>query len=176
MSESAIRTYAASKRIGDPTLERWLSQRSGDRDAVLALVERLRLGENQVRDLIDRLEDVAARRGSSPGAVLADPAVRAVLERGLGRNQTIHALRLALNRLRYPQMAVVEEELRRLVGGLRLPSGVRVELPADLEGDSVAVVVSAPTASELRARLQSLAGAVAGEEVDRIYALLEGKW
>jgi hypothetical protein len=174
--ETEIRAYAERRRFGAGVLGRWLGQPAGDRAALLALVGKLRLGENQVRDLIDRLEDVAARRGTTPGAVLADPMVAGVLERDLGRNEAIHALRLALDRLRYPRRSSVEAGIRQLVKGLDLPSGVKVELPAELEGDSVSFTVSAATAGELRARVQLLAASLRREEVDRIYALLDGRW
>jgi len=63
MSNSAIRDYAAEKRFAAATLDRWLALGQSDREALLALTVRLRCGENQFRDLLDDLSDIATRRG-----------------------------------------------------------------------------------------------------------------
>lgn len=176
MSESAVRAYASSKHFSPVALERWLACHTEDRDAFLGVAERLRLGENQVRDLLEQLEDIASRRGSNLAQILASPPVRDVLERRLARNESIHALRQALRRLRYPQLASVEAQLRQLINELELPVGVKVEFPQDLEGEHLTVTLKAASAAELRARVASLVGAIGLEQVDRVYALLEGKW
>jgi len=176
MSDSAVRAYAAGKRFAAGTLDRWLAQKDEDRDAFLAVAERLRLGENQVRDLLEQVEDIAVRQGTCPAAVLRDAAVTSVLDRGLGRNETIHALRRALRRLRYPELSRAEAELSRLIKELELPSGVKLELPEGLESERLSVRVTASSAHELRALAASLGRAVGLEQIDRMYSILEGKW
>jgi hypothetical protein len=176
MSEAGVRTYASDKHFSPGVVERWLGYRAEDRDAVLAVAERLRLGENQVRDLLEQLEDIAGRQGSPLAAVLQSAPVRGVLERGLGRNETIHHLRQTLARLRYPQLSQTEEQLRRLIHDLQLPAAVTVEFPKGLEGEHVSVTVKAASACELRACVAALGRALEGKEVERVYALLEGKW
>ncbi len=176
MSEAAVRAYAEAKRFGAATVERWLGHAETDRAALLALAERLRLGENQFRDLLDQLEDIAARQQSSPAAVLASAPVHAVLERGLGRNEAINALKVALRRLRYPQLSAVEASLAALAKQLRLPAGAGLEFPENLEGSQVTITLRAGSPAELRARAASLVAAVARDEVDEMFRLLEGRW
>lgn len=176
MSEADVRAYAAERHFSAPTLARWLAEAAADRDALLTLAERLRIGENQFRDFYDDATDVATRDGCSIAAVLEGVAVRDALARPMGRNEAIKALKLALRRLRYPQLTTVEQRLATLAKDLRLPAGVRIEFPANLEGEQVTVLLRAGSAAELRAQSAALAAAVRGDAVDTIFALLEGRW
>ena len=175
MSETAIRTYAAARHFSAATLTRWLAAADADRDALLRLAESLRLGENQLRDLFDDLADVAARQGTSIAAVCGGGEVGAVLGRGLGRNEAIRALKLALRHLRYPQLSAAEQRLAELAKRLRLPAGVRVAFPEHLEGEHVSVTLRARSTSELLAQAAAVAGADAAT-IEEMFALLEGRW
>jgi hypothetical protein len=176
MSESQVRTYASEKRLGAAVLERWLTQPPADRDALLELAAQLRLGENQLRDVLDDLAAIGARRKCGLAAVLGIDEVRAVLARHLGRNEAIRALKRALRRLRYPQLSAAEQGLAQRVRALRLPAGVRVDLPENLEGEHIAVTLRASSAAELRAQADAVAAALGAGTVDEMFALLEGHW
>ena len=176
MSNSAIRDYAAEKRFAAATLDRWLALPQSDREALLTLTVRLRCGENQFRDLLDDLSDIATRRGCAIAAVLNDEGPRGVLERPLGRNDAVKALKAALRRLRYPQLCTAERRAADLAAQLRLPSGVRVELPPNLEGEEVAVTMRARSARELRAQAHAIAAVLQGDAIDDLFAVLEGRW
>jgi hypothetical protein len=176
MSESAIRAYAVEKRFAAGLLARWLAQPADDRDAVLELATHLRLGENQLRDVLDDLAAIGARRACGIAAVLRDEALRGVLARSLGRNEALKALKRTLRRLRYPQLSSAEQHLAELARSLRLPSGVRVELPENLEGEHLAVTLRARTATELRAQARAVAALVQNQAVDEMFAVLGGEW
>jgi hypothetical protein len=176
MSEEGVRAHAAEKRFGAATLDRWLALEADDREALLHLARELRLGENQFRDFFDQLSDVASRRGCAVASLVADGPVRDALRRGLSRNDAIHAVRQTLRRLRYPQLTAVEERLARLRMGLGLPAAVRLELPENLEGEQVTVVLQASSAAELRERARALAAAAQEGAVDEIFDLLAGVW
>lgn len=174
--EAAVRAYAREKHFAEGLLRRWLAIDAAGRDALLLLAERLRLGENQLRDFFDQLEDIAARRACSLALVLQEPVVGEVLEQSRGRNQAIRALRSVLRRLRYPQMDQVEGRLRQLVKALRLPAGVQLELPQNLEGEHLSVTLRARSPVQLRAQAQAVLTAVEAAEIDEIFRTLEGNW
>lgn len=176
MDERGVAAYAREKRFSAPLTERWLAVGEADAAALLGVARRLRLGENQFRDVLELAEGIAARRACAMADVLALDPVRSVLEGPLGRNEAVKALKLALRRLRYPQLTEAEERLGRLVKALRLPRGVRVEFAPHLEGSRVTVIVEAQSAPTLRAHAAALAEALACDEVDEIFRLLEGEW
>lgn len=176
MSEAAILAYARGKRFGGATVGRWLAREEAERDSLLALAERLRLGENQFRDVLDHLEDIAVRRACSVAAVLGEPSLRQVLGGDLGRNEAIKAVKAALRRLRYPELAESERRLAELARGLALPAGVRVEFPENLEGEHLCVTLRARSAAELRAQARALLLASERREIDEMFERLGGKW
>lgn len=176
MSESAVRTFAAERRFAAATLQRWLEQTPADSEALLGLAVRLRLGENQFRDLLDDLTAIAARQGVGLAAIVNDAALQAVLARARGRNEAIKAFKAALRRLRYPQLSGAEQRLAGLGKQLRLPAGVRVELPENLDGEHVVLTLRAGSAAELRAQAGAVALALQGAALDELFAVLEGRW
>jgi len=174
MSEAAVRAYAVEKHFGSATLSRWLAYPPADRDALLELAVQLRLGENQLRDVLDDVGAIVARRGGGVTGLLSDEAVRGAVARSPGRNPAIRALKQALRRLRYPQLSNAEQRLAELGRALRLPAGVRVELPENLDGDAIALTLRGRTAGELRAQARAAAACLQGEALDEMFAVLEG--
>jgi len=176
MSESvasAARAFAASRRFSAATRDRWLRLRDDDRNTLLQLAERLRLGENQFRDLLDWSEEIAVRDRCSIAAVWARAPMATALARDLGRNEMIAAIKSALRRLRFPQLAAVETRLAELARRLKLPRGVRIRFPEHLEGDEVSVEMSARSAAGLRAQADALQRALSAPEFDEIFRALE---
>lgn len=171
-----VRAYANAKRFSRVTSDRWLRCAPADRDAVLAVVEQLRLGENQVRDLLDALEGIAARRRCSLADVLATAAVSEVLAAQRSRNETVHALKQVLRRHRFPQLSATEDRLRVAIKEMGLPTGAAIALPEGLEGEEVVVSVRAKSATELRRRVAAAAAALNGPTIDEIYRVLGGEW
>ena len=176
MSEAAVRAYAQEKHFSAATLERWLDRPEAEREILLQMVQRLRLGENQFRDIIDQLEDVAARQRSTLVAVVGSAPIRETLERGLGRNETIRMLKHHLRRLRYPQLASAEQRLAELAKHLRFPTGVRIDFPEHLEGEYLTVTVRARSVAELQAQAASLTSAAHRTELEEMFSVLEGNW
>jgi len=176
MADDAIRAYAAARRFGAATLERWLGLTPAARAALLALAERCRLGENQFRDVLDDLVDIAVRRDADPSAVLEDPAIAALWRRGLGRNQAIKALKDVLRGLRHPQRTAIEARLAALARSLRLPAGAQLTWPPGLEGEQLTLTLRAGSVAELRAQAAAVAAVAGDAAVDEMFALLEGRW
>ncbi len=174
LAREEIQAYVRARQLRPSTEQRWLDLAPADAAAVLALAAPLRLGDNQLGDLLDALEDIAARRRATPAAVLQDPAVRQVLGRELGRSDRIKALKGCLRRMRYPQLSAALDRLALLSGQLNLPSGVRLEFPEFLEGDAVTVTVRASSAAELRAKLARLVAATDSAQCEEMFAILGG--
>jgi hypothetical protein len=172
--EEQIRAYARERRLRPDTERRLLALAPADAAALLDVVAPLRLGDNQLRDVVDAAESIAARRGASLAAVFADPAVGAVLARDLGRSDRIKALKVCLHQLRYPQLSAALDRLARLSAELGLPRGARLEFPELLEGDSVTLSLRAASAAELRAVLAGAARAAASPQCEEIFAILGG--
>lgn len=168
-----IGAFAAARRFQHGLRERWCAAADADAAALLDLAEELRLGENQLRDLYDWTEEIAARDGGTVAGVLGAAGVQAARARGLGRNEAIKAVREALRGLRFPQLAALERRLAECIRSLRLPPGVRIVLPEHLQGDEIRIEICAGDAAAVRAALAELAAAADRPQLAEVFALLQ---
>jgi hypothetical protein len=104
--------------------------------------------------------------------VLAAQPIAEARTRGLGRNDTLKAIKAALRRVRFPHLASVEEQLAGLVRDLGLPRNVRVMLPDFLEGDQVRIEIVAQSTAAWRAAAASLLAAAETTACSDLFTLL----
>lgn len=172
-SADGIRAFAAARRFSATTVERWLRFAERDRVVLLRLAERLRLGENQFRDLLDWSEEIAVRERCSVADVWQREALTSVLARPLGRNEMIVAVKAALRLLRFPQLAAAEARLAELIRRLKLPRAIQVRLPEHLEGNEVRIELAGRSAAALRDHAAALQRALDAPLVEEIFRALE---
>ena len=145
-----------------------------DERALLAeIVAALRPSPRHLADVLDWLDDVAARNGSRPAAVLGAPSLQAALRGGGSAPDTLKRWKEALRRLRYPRLVAREQDFATAVRALELGRGVSIASPAALEGGTVTVTIRAGSAAELDAILDRLARARDAGELARLFALLD---
>jgi ribonuclease D len=170
--KTRVRDFGAARKYGAPALERWLRLSSADGEALLALAQELRLGENQLRDLWDWAEEVAERDGTALRQVLACESIASVRRSSVGRSDKLKRLKAALRRLRLPGLTEVEDRISALVQELHLPANAVCRLPEFLEGDEVRIEITARNPAELRAAAARLQAAAATQACARIFELL----
>lgn len=168
-----ITLYAQEKHLSTQTLARWRAWREEDQAAFLTVARELRLGENQVRDLLDWLEEIILRDGGTIGEVLARPEIRRSLAQPLSRNDKLKLVKEAVRKLRYPRLSQLEDNLRAAVKALDLGPRVRVSLPPTLEGDEVTIALTVRGVQELRDNLERLAQRVENGAFQRVFGLLD---
>jgi hypothetical protein len=138
-----------------------------ERAALAEVVAVLRPSARHLGDVLDWLDDVAARDGGHPSAVLATPALRAALASRGSAPDRLKRWKEALRRLRYPRLAARERAFAEAVRALDLGRTVTITPPAALEGGTITVTIRAGSADELAATLDRLvrareAGGLAG--------------
>jgi hypothetical protein len=168
-----IAAYAQQKHLGAPVLARWQAWAHEDQAAFLTLAEKLQLGENQIRDFLDWLEEVAVRDGGAIHEILARPEIRRPLDSRLSRNDKLKAVKDALRKLRYPRLSRLEEELRAAVKALDLGSRVRVSFPPALEGDEVTIELKARNVRELAETVNRLQQRLEDGVLRRLFDMLD---
>ncbi len=168
-----VADYGRQRHLSQATLTRWQAWTETDQGALLDVAAALRLGENQLRDLIDWLEEIAVRDGQTMHDILERPPVVQSLGSPGSRNDKLKALKAALRRLRYPRLSLLEENLRGAVRALDLGQRVRVAFPPAMEGDEVTIEIVARNTGELRDSLERLQVRLAGGDWQRVFALLD---
>lgn len=169
----SLESYAEQKRVSQPTLARWLAWAESDQRALLSLAHALQLGENQVRDFLDWLEEIVLRDGGSIAAILQRPEIRRPLQQRQSRNDKLKAVKAALRTLRYPRLARLERELHSGVTALALGRQVRLAFPPAFEGDEVTLEVRVKSAEELEAVLSRLRQRLTDGSFQRLFKLLD---
>jgi hypothetical protein len=144
-----------------------------ERRAFAALVAALRPSARHLSDIPDWLDDIAAREGGRPGALLDDPALQAALRARGSAPDRLKRWKEQLRRRRYPRLAAREAAIAELVRGMDLGAALTLAPPPLLEGGTVTIALRARSADELVAALDRLRACVARGDVARLFALLD---
>lgn len=154
------------------SLSRWLACNPEDREALLGLAEALKPGENHFKDILDWLEEIALRDGVGIAALVRENLSRITSDPRLGRNDKLKRLKLELWRLRFPRLAHIEAEIGRRIREMKLPPGLSVAVPPDLEGGAVTIQMKAASEEEMVRLAEEAARAVETVAMSEIFALL----
>jgi hypothetical protein len=144
-----------------------------ERVALAAVVAALHPSARHLTDILDWLDDIAARDRVRPAAVLADPDLQAVLRFRGSAPDRLKRWKERLRRLRYPRLAAREAAIADLVRAMDLGRVIVVTPPPGLEGAVVTVAIAARSTSELASALACLHDRIARGDVDRLFALLD---
>jgi hypothetical protein len=176
MGESAIRDYASSRGFHRQTLERWLGWAEADRDRLVDLAVGLKISENHLRDLMDWLEEISLRDGSTICEILAGSPIDSIrTDPRLGRADKLKRIKEQLRRWRFPRLAAIEDALTERIKALHLPAGIRLSAPPGLEGGRLKVEFCAGSSAEMRELTGRLRDATEGDAVTQVFALLAGR-
>ena len=175
MSESAFQSFAAAKGFHPQTLARWLSWPAEDRGVLAKLALDLKIGENQLRDLMDWSEEIALRDGIAMAAIFAGKAVDDIAtDPRLGRADKVKRIKESLRRMRFPRLVQVEDEIHGKIRALKLQPEIRVNVPPGLEGGRLQIEFSVTNQQEFKLLAEKLAAAAETTFSHEIFALLGG--
>ena len=176
MAEAEIREYARARSFHPQTLARWLSWDAADGGALEQLVFALKISENQLRDLMDWLEEIALRDQTPVHAIFARKTIDDIVtDPRLGRADRLKKLKEQIRRMRYPRLAETEDGLRAKIQELKLHPEIRLSVPPGLEGGDIRVEFNATSQAELRRLATKLKDAADHKLTAEIFALLSGQ-
>jgi len=176
MSESAIRDFALAKGFHRQTLERWLGWAPADRDALAEIALSLKMSENHLREILDWLEEIALRDGSSIHHILARQEMVAIsTDPRLGRADKLKRIKEQLRRWRLPRLTATEDAIRDNIRALKLPPGLRLSVAPGLEGGRLQAEISAGNLAEFQRLARKLIEAAATNQVVEIFTRLSGE-
>lgn len=167
--------YLSLKQISGTLFDDLLELGNREQEALGHLVETLLPSANTLRETLRLSREIALRDECAIADVLTRQELREVLEQeGASRKQKQHLLLVELKRLRYPEISRISLELEKGLRELIKETGLRLELPKDLEGDTLSLTISAKSPEdflELSKKLEILGGHL---ETKRIFSLLRG--
>ncbi len=175
MNDQQIREYAKARGFHPQTIARWMAWDPPASAALCRIAVALKVSENHVRDLMDWLEEIALRDGSTIDEILADRGVLAAeSDPRLGRADKLKRIKEVIRRLRFPRLAQTEDAVRRRILELKLHPAVTLSAAPGLEGGRLRIEFSAASQDELRKHVACLGDAVDKDAAREIFALLQG--
>src|SRR5918992_1014992 len=176
MKEQTIQEYALSKGFHPQFQQRWLNWNLKDGAALVRIAISLKAGENQLRDLMDWLEEIALRDGVAICEVLESKAISEIrTDPRLGRADRLKRIKDQIRRMRFPRLSQIEDLIVSKIRQLRLQPAVRLSVPAGLEGGDLQIEFAAGSPAELKTILAKLNAAAESESLAEIYSLLKGE-
>jgi len=124
---------------------------------------------------MDWLEEIALRDRVQIHEILGRKVVGEITtDPRLGRADKLKRVKEQVRRWRFPRLAETEDAIRVKIQALKLHPGVRVSVPAGLEGGRLQIEISAASHRELKQLMTRLSEALEKTEVKEIFALLSG--
>ena len=168
-----LAAYAQRKHLSPATSDRWQAWLAEDQAALLICAQELQLGENQLKDFLDWLEEIALRDVMAIRVVLGQRGIRNALAVQGSRNDKLKAVKTALRKMRYPRLTQLEASARTAVKALDLGRGVQISFPHAFEGDEITVTFHARNTQELEERLVRLQQRVTDGGFQRMFDVLD---
>jgi hypothetical protein len=161
-TEAGIRTWAATRRLPDAHLARWLALAETDRTTLLNLAEGLGLRTGQFITAFEMLEEIAVREREGIGGILARAGIRRILDgTGSGPGKA-RAFIDELRAIRFPRLKKAADRMAAEVAAMSLPRGIKVILPRNLGSDEVRIEIVARGGAELGKLIEAVARNEAG--------------
>jgi hypothetical protein len=175
MVSQRICEYGKEKGLHARTLDRWLKLPENDQEALMGLAQKLKIGENHLRDFLDWIEEIILRDGSVDGGILKKQSIIQIeSDPRLSRNDKLKRIKDELRRLRFPRLVHVEGEIQKRIRGLGIPTQMQMSVPPNLEGGTLSVQIKSASHEELRRLVRELGLLVDRNEMTEIFALLTG--
>lgn len=168
-----IAAYAQRKRLSGTTLARWQAWPGTDQAALFFLLQDLQCGENHLKDLLNWLEEIAARDDRTIADILERRELRRARTTAGSRHDKLKAVKTVLRTIRYPRLTRLEENVRQAVKVLNLGRTGQVSFPPDFEGDEVTVTLTARNVHELRDVLSQLQQRLDDGRFQRVFDALD---
>jgi ParB/RepB/Spo0J family partition protein len=170
--EDEVKAYVLKEEVSRSNIRKLAALSAEDRMAALSLILPLKLGENNLREILTFLEEISQRDRCTIKKIIGDPQVEPILaQEELTPSQKTERLKRALMDLRFPRMRRLEERFEKGRKGLNLPRNVTLSHQPYFEGKGLKVEFQFRTIEECHSALSFLSH-LAGEA--SFQELLEG--
>ena len=131
--------------------------------------------KNAGTGLLELARQIANRDELNLEEVLSSEEIIKVCEKEkLGRKDKLRSVRLHLEQRRFPVLKEIEVELTDLTRKIQKEVGLSVELPSDLEGDTLSFKIKARSPEELELASKRFQALADKDEMKRIFSILAG--
>jgi hypothetical protein len=168
--------YISEKRISGSLLERLKILEAEDTAALLFVLEAANPSANTLRVMLTLVDEICSREKKKFRDVLGSGGCVKIMENEkLSRKEKQKRIRLELEAIRYPETKKVRDKLTEAQEQVWAECGIKLELPQDLEGDSVSVDLSSQSPGDFRRLGEKLKLLAEHPATARVFKLLRGE-
>ena len=171
---SVIGSFIEERRVDAKFQSRLNELQETEQVIVERLIQCLSPSANTLRELIRLAEEIAARESRSLLDVLSAEKINQLLEHSSSKKERQRLIRQELEQQRFPKLHKLHAELNQYQTQLLNDLGLRLELPRDLEGDTLSLTISAKTARDFERQGAKITELSTHPALARIFSLLKG--
>ena len=132
--------------------------------------------KNTESGLLELARQIAKRDDRDWKDILSEPEIFEVCAKSdMGRKDKLRSIRVRLEKLRFPLLKKLEAELDSSKKVIQKELGLTVELPVDLEGDTVSLRIKARSQADIAHASKKLEVLAEMTEMKRIFSILSGE-
>ena len=169
-----LETFIEERQVDEKLRAKLFELAPEERGSVENLISQLSPSANTLREYLRLGEEIAIREERSLDAVLGSLEISQLLEYPSSKKERQKLIRQALEQQRFPKVHKLRSELESCQKEILADLGLRIELPRDLEGDTLSVTISAKNARDFEAQGVKMTELSAHPALARIYSLLKG--
>lgn len=155
--EDDVKRYILKEEVSRSNIRILSTLTPHNRTVLLSLLSSMKLGENQLREMLTLLEEISRRDRIRVIDVVQRPEIQAVLlQKDLTPSQRTERVKKELMILRYPRMDEMEKDFEKKRRGLNLPFGVLLHHEPFFEGRGLKIEFQFETLEEYQSILASL--------------------
>ena len=177
MKSKILKEYASQRKFSRSMMETLEELSFDDVVAVERLVSALQPSENTLRGILQLSTEVSARDKVVLSSLLNSTELVTIMTRSkVNRKDRQRAVREWLEGERYPLKQRISGELASLRRELVRESGFKIELPPQMEGDSLTVQMKISTTEECRSASEKLLALAESPSCQRVFDILQGEF
>lgn len=140
-----------------------------------SLLEKLNPNPNILREILSLVFEISQRDSISFEDLLLNSELQALLDSKESGKSKSAKFRTKLEKLRYPEKAKIESDLLDLQKNITQKYGLKVELPMELEGESLEVKFSFKNVKQLENIATKLSEMSKDSFLEEIFFILSGQ-
>lgn len=169
-----LEQYIESRQLSEEFSTRLLQY---PRVEIEQLCSTLQPSANALKGLLQLVDEISKRDSTNPRTIFTAADLQQVLgQEQIPRKEKGKKYRQVLELRRYPEVAKIRKTLDDNCKQLAADCNLRLQLPKDLEGDSLSVSFSVRSPEDLLRYAKRLEAAAAHTATEKIFSVLRGEY
>lgn len=176
MSQSIIQQFLDERRVEGALRENIEGLLPEHEPTLARLINELHPSGNTMREMLRLAREISVRDKQNLSEIFSESVLESLFRDGkLSTKEKQKKVRKYLEKKRYPEKSRLEDEALQLSRKIREKFGLHLQLPEDLEGDSIELQLSFRDGAQMKQFGERLVACADSEELSRVFQVLLGR-